>query len=330
MSQKGSDAVPDSIDATVEQGQTDVPVAQPETETETATSPPPLTTETKTETPPPSTTTTTTAETETETTEAAKKEQSDYNSVALTTTTLNDTQNQNQNENENDDVEETNQDEPVTLSFSELNYIVDVPVGKMGLWEKIKGFSLAGFPTEETKELHLLKNVTGTMRPKTMTALMGPSGAGKSTLLDVLAHRKNTGTISGDILVNGEKPDVSFKRLIGYVEQQDILLHTLTPTEVLFYSAIVRLPSSLTTQDINHRVELVIEELGLQTCKDTMIGNENVRGISGGQAKRVNIGVELITRPRVLFLVRIYIYIYMYVCMYVCIYVYMYVETTYI
>jgi ATP-binding cassette subfamily G (WHITE) protein 2 (SNQ2) len=66
----------------------------------------------------------------------------------------------------------------------------------------------------------LLNNVHGYVKPGTLTALMGESGAGKTTLLNVLAQRVDTGTITGDMLVNGSPLDVSFQRRSGYVQQQ--------------------------------------------------------------------------------------------------------------
>eukprot|EP00123_Amoebidium_parasiticum_P015770 comp23138_c0_seq1/m.37347 comp23138_c0_seq1/g.37347 ORF comp23138_c0_seq1/g.37347 comp23138_c0_seq1/m.37347 type:complete len:649 (-) comp23138_c0_seq1:240-2186(-) len=195
-----------------------------------------------------------------------------------------------------------NADGPVTITFDALSYSVPVPVHKRSAWEKFKGISLDGIPKDEVFDKYLLTNVTGTIKPNTMTALMGPSGAGKSTLLDVLSKRKSTGTIEGELLINGKEPNASYKRVIGYVEQRDTLIATLTPRELFYYSALIRLPSSVSAAYIDARVKQVISELGLETCADTMIGNEVHRGISGGQAKRVNIGIELLTDPRVLFL----------------------------
>eukprot|EP01134_Creolimax_fragrantissima_P007704 CFRG7704T1 len=193
-------------------------------------------------------------------------------------------------------------DGPTTITFTSLHYSVPIPVKKLSPWDKISGLSMSGFPRTEMVEKNLLTNVTGTIKPNTMTALMGPSGAGKSTLLDVLAMRKNTGTIEGELLVNGDAPGPAFKRLIGYVEQRDILLPFLTPKDIFYYTARMRLPSTVSENYVNSRVQQVIGELGLEVCQDTMIGNQQIRGISGGQAKRVNIGIELITDPRVLFL----------------------------
>eukprot|EP00124_Ichthyophonus_hoferi_P000453 Ihof_evm5s17 gene=Ihof_evmTU5s17 len=197
---------------------------------------------------------------------------------------------------------DVNQDGPVTITFDSLSYSVPVVVKEMSFMEKMRGLSLQGFPKEEVYDKYLLTTVTGAIKPNTMTALMGPSGAGKSTLLDVLSRRKNRGTIEGELLVNGEPPTISYKRVVGYVEQRDILIGTLTPKELFYYSALIRLPSSVSEVYVNARVQQVINELGLESCQDTMIGTEQMRGISGGQAKRVNIGIELLTDPRVLFL----------------------------
>ena len=198
--------------------------------------------------------------------------------------------------------EELNTDEPVTISFNNLCYYLETEVKPLSLYDKFAGLSLSGFPKGEITQKYLLTDVTGTIKPGTMTALMGPSGAGKSTLLDVLAGRKNSGFVTGELLYNGRERPADFKRIIGYVEQTDTLLPTLTPREILTYTARLKLPHTTSREFIDQRVQSVIDELGLQTCCDTIIGDANIRGISGGQAKRVNIGIELVTDPRVLFL----------------------------
>lgn len=75
---------------------------------------------------------------------------------------------------------------------------------------------------------------------------MGPSGGGKTTFIDILAGRKNTGTIRGSILVNGAPRDESFKTISGYVMQDDKMLGTLTVKEHLMYVARLKLPANLT------------------------------------------------------------------------------------
>jgi ABC-type multidrug transport system ATPase subunit len=149
----------------------------------------------------------------------------------------------------------------------------------------------------------LLKNVSGFFLPGEMTALMGPSGSGKTTLLDVLAGRKTVGQAEGTILLSGIKPSTAFlRRFTGYVEQFDTLLPILTVEEMLLYTAELKRPLSEPFAAKKAVVESVIGSLGLASCRDVMCGDAAHKGISGGQAKRVNIGLALVTNPRVMFL----------------------------
>lgn len=136
-----------------------------------------------------------------------------------------------------------------------------------------------------------------------MTALMGPSGSGKTTLLDVVSGRKNTGKIEGEVLFGGARaPLGSLKDAIGYVEQFDTLIGELTVRDMLMYTAQLRLPVSMSMEDKTARVTEVLDRLALNKCAGTVIGSVLKRGISGGQAKRVNIALSLISRPGLLFL----------------------------
>ena len=81
--------------------------------------------------------------------------------------------------------------------------------------------------------------------------------------------------------------------------QDDSLLATTTPREALRFSAYLRLPSSVTGDEVNARVENLLDELGLMECANVYIGNAVLKGISGGQRKRTSVGVELITDPTV-------------------------------
>jgi len=92
---------------------------------------------------------------------------------------------------------------------------------------------------------------------------------------------------------------VAFRRQIAYVMQEDSLLPTATPRESFWFSAKLRLPSNLTRDDIHHKVEKLLDDLGLQECADVLCGNQVIKGISGGQKKRTSVGVELITDPTV-------------------------------
>lgn len=137
-------------------------------------------------------------------------------------------------------------------------------------------------------------------------AILGPSGAGKSSLLNVLAGRSAPAPgvkINGNVVVGGKTINpVTFRKNIAYVMQDDALLATQTPRDALMFSAALRLPSTTTKEDLHSRVEFLLNELGLDSCADVMIGNALIKGISGGQRKRVSIGIEVITNPALLFL----------------------------
>ena len=148
-----------------------------------------------------------------------------------------------------------------------------------------------------------MNNVSGCLKPAEMAALMGPSGSGKSTLLDILSGRKTVGEITGEIKFGGETPSSMFlRRYTGYVEQFDTLLDILTVEEMLMYTAELKRPVSESLDSKHAAVEEILSLLALDTCRNVRIGSPMARGISGGQAKRVNIGIALITSPRILFL----------------------------
>ncbi|KAH6814853.1 ABC-2 type transporter family protein [Perilla frutescens var. frutescens] len=148
----------------------------------------------------------------------------------------------------------------------------------------------------------LLKGLNGYAEPGRIMAIMGPSGSGKSTLLDSLAGRLSRNVVMmGDILLNGKKRKHDYG-VVAYVTQEDVLLGTLTVRETITYSAHLRLPSSTTKEEMNDIIEGTIMEVGLQECSDRQIGNWQLRGISGGEKKRLSIALEILVRPRILFL----------------------------
>ncbi|KAI9147605.1 ABC transporter ATP-binding protein/permease [Paramyrothecium foliicola] len=148
----------------------------------------------------------------------------------------------------------------------------------------------------------LLHSVDADLKPGTLTAIIGGSGSGKTTLLNTLAERITSSRLTeeGLTLFNGQLGVHSVRH--AYVMQQDVLLPTLTVRETLRYAADLRLPSSTTKADRIRVVEEVIRELGLKECADTRIGNNTHRGCSGGEKRRVSIGVQLLANPSVLFL----------------------------
>ena len=153
------------------------------------------------------------------------------------------------------------------------------------------------------KTIALLDGVSGYARAGECLALMGTSGSGKTTLMDVLCQRKTNGRMEGEVKFGGIVPTPQFlRRYTGYVEQFDTLIPILTVEEMFFYTSHLKLERSVPAGEKKAAVEDVIETLGLEQCRKVLIGSQTARGISGGQAKRVNIGIALISNPRVLFL----------------------------
>ncbi|KAI8956585.1 P-loop containing nucleoside triphosphate hydrolase protein [Daldinia sp. FL1419] len=153
-------------------------------------------------------------------------------------------------------------------------------------------------PTTKT----LLNSVNASLKPGTLTAILGGSGSGKTTLLNTVAERMFSSRLSqsGTTTFNGQEGVHSVRH--AYVMQQDILLPTLTVRETLQYSADLRLPPPTTKEERMRIVEEVILELGLKDCANTRIGNSQHRGCSGGEKRRVSIGVQLLANPSILFL----------------------------
>ena len=129
------------------------------------------------------------------------------------------------------------------------------------------------------------------------------SGAGKTTLLDVLAGRKTTGTIKGDMYINGKPKDQKyFQRIMAYVEQFDTLSPHETTRDAIEFSAALRLPPSVSAVDRQKWVDSVIAMLELTPIENLIVGKIEEGGMSFEQKKRVSIGVELASNPAILFL----------------------------
>jgi ABC-type multidrug transport system ATPase subunit/pSer/pThr/pTyr-binding forkhead associated (FHA) protein len=149
----------------------------------------------------------------------------------------------------------------------------------------------------------LLDHVSFKALPGDMIALMGPSGAGKTTLL--LALNGYLPPTTGQVRVNGEDLYLIYDNLrgsIGYVPQDDIVHPELTVFEAVRYSARFRLPPDYTDDEIDRRVDETLAQLGLEQVRNLQIGKPEKKILSGGQRKRVNIAMELVTDPVLLFL----------------------------
>ena len=149
----------------------------------------------------------------------------------------------------------------------------------------------------------ILQSVTGHVSSGQMLAILGPSGAGKTTMLDILASRQKGGTVKGELLMNGQPiNDGVFRRVSAYVQQEDILHSYLTVRETIRYAARLRTSSEVTNEEIEVKVQNVMEILGIDHVADRKIGGEFVRGVSGGEKKRTAIAVELVNDPALIYL----------------------------
>ncbi|WP_260735524.1 ATP-binding cassette domain-containing protein [Tunturiibacter lichenicola] len=147
----------------------------------------------------------------------------------------------------------------------------------------------------------LLDPISLTVYPSEMVALMGPAGAGKTTFLKAL--NGYTPPESGSVLFNGVDLYQSydqFRQQMGYVPQDDIVHSQLTVREALYFST--KLRTDLRDDEIEARIDKILDELGILDKKNTLIGSPEKKVLSGGQRKRVNIAMELITNTPVLFL----------------------------
>ncbi|XP_050205738.1 ABC transporter G family member STR2-like [Mercurialis annua] len=174
------------------------------------------------------------------------------------------------------------------LEFSGLTYTVTKKKKTDGKWL--------------SQDVDLLHEITGYAPKGCITAVMGPSGAGKSTMLDGLAGRIASGSLKGRVSFDGTEISPSLiKRTSAYIMQDDRLFPMLTVYETLMFAADFRL-GPISRDDKKQRVEKLIDQLGLSSSRNTYIGDEGMRGVSGGERRRVSIGVDIIHGPSLLFL----------------------------
>ncbi|EXC31694.1 ABC transporter G family member 14 [Morus notabilis] len=193
---------------------------------------------------------------------------------------------------------------PITLKFEEVVYKVKVDeLHEKGgwCWGNNSSTSASSSSWPSTREKSILNGITGMVCPGEILAMLGPSGSGKTTLLTALGGRLS-GKLSGKITYNGHPFSGTIKRRTGFVAQDDVLYPHLTVTETLLFTAMLRLPESLSRDEKAGHVDRVITELGLTRCRHGMIGGPLFRGISGGEKKRVSIGQEMLINPSLLLL----------------------------
>jgi ABC-type multidrug transport system ATPase subunit len=177
--------------------------------------------------------------------------------------------------------------------------------GKTLTWSKVN-MSVSGTKKKPGKDL--LQDVWGECPKKEITAIMGPSGAGKTSLLNIIAGRSRTGgalTVTADVRLNNSPVDptnLDIRKQIAFVAQDDSLMATATPRESIRFSAKLRLSRATTEEELDTLTDTMIDSLGLSHCADTYVGSALMKGISGGERKRTSVGVELVTKPAIIFL----------------------------
>ncbi|KAJ5240156.1 ABC-2 type transporter [Penicillium chermesinum] len=165
------------------------------------------------------------------------------------------------------------------------------------------------FVGQEPEILHILRPITAEFRPGELNIIMGPSGSGKTSLLNSVARRlhgsiRDKYHVTGQMLYNGAVPSKNvIQSVTSFVTQDDdALLSSLTVRESLRFAAGLRLPNWMSRDEKNRRAEEILFKMGLKECADNLIGNDLIKGISGGEKRRVTIAIQILTDPKVLLL----------------------------
>jgi ABC-type multidrug transport system ATPase subunit/pSer/pThr/pTyr-binding forkhead associated (FHA) protein len=171
---------------------------------------------------------------------------------------------------------------------------------QMAQFDESGGLEVEAFGLKKwvRKDLNLLQDISLALKPREFVVVVGQSGGGKTTLVDAVAgYRPAT---DGQVFVNGIDLYHNFDAVrsnIGYVPQRDIIHMELTVYQALDYSAKLRMPPDTSPDERHNRIMEVLKDLDLEHRKDIQISR-----LSGGQQKRVSIGVELLTKPGLFFL----------------------------
>ncbi|KAI8892788.1 P-loop containing nucleoside triphosphate hydrolase protein [Globomyces pollinis-pini] len=185
---------------------------------------------------------------------------------------------------------------------------VSIKLENVRLELKTTKFSFGSLKPINTSKV-LLNDISVEFPAASLSIIMGASGTGKSTLLSVLCAKSiKTGALSsvdrsGRILFNGNelKDPSKVAAICNFVQQSDDhLLPALTCRETLIYAARLRLPSDWSNKQKDQRADEIIRILGLKHCENTVVGNEIVKGLSGGEKRRLSIGIQMIADPSVL------------------------------
>lgn len=187
-----------------------------------------------------------------------------------------------------------------------LEEVRTVPIELDGYSLDIQKHSVWG---GKAAKISILMPINARFEPGVLNVIMGPSGSGKTSLLNSMAYRLHSTfstryQTSGTMTYGGSVPSEDVVRSVAsYVcQDDDALLPTLTVRETLHFAAGLRLPIWMSKEEKKQRAEAVLLKLGLKDCADNLVGNDLVKGISGGEKRRVTIAVQVLTDPRILLL----------------------------
>ncbi|CAG2102282.1 unnamed protein product [Medioppia subpectinata] len=210
----------------------------------------------------------------------------------------------------------TAQNVPVPFTLSPLSQTVSVSWHNICVYTQVTHFNAEHeseiqiylgrivFEIFDFKPIQILKNVSGEVNAGQLLAIMGSSGAGKTTLLNVLTARNLSKlTVKGTVRLNGQAVDANtITSVSSYVQQQDLFVPVLTVREHLVFNSLLRMDPKLTKAERTERVNALIHEFSLTKCADIRIGSSTtVKGISGGESKRLAFASELMTNPAIMF-----------------------------
>ncbi|CAF2054581.1 unnamed protein product [Rotaria magnacalcarata] len=186
---------------------------------------------------------------------------------------------------------------PITLSWHDVR--VQAPSSQSFIKQKING--CLGKEIQGPKEL--VKGVSGIVKAGEMCAIMGASGAGKTTLLNAVTHRRSGKLkISADIRINGQKMRKDISGVSAFVQQEELFIGSLTVREHLRFHSMLRLGKEFTKDERNNRVDEVLHFLNLTKTENTTIGiGALVKGLSGGEKRRLTFATEILSDPPLLF-----------------------------
>ncbi|TFJ86806.1 hypothetical protein NSK_001894 [Nannochloropsis salina CCMP1776] len=186
-----------------------------------------------------------------------------------------------------------------TKSHGDRKYSIDMGVHHSLEWN-VTSYEVGSGKGKKS----ILNLIAGKTRSGELTAIMGPSGAGKTTLLECISLRNRK--FEGAVHYDNRGPTGEFFTCSVLVHQKELLFGFMTPREHLLFHAIARMSKNHTIEQINARVEEVLQEVKLEKCADTIVGGTDPiymrKGLSGGERKRLSIAAELLLAPQLIFL----------------------------